>query len=62
VNESRVNMNPPREVAEATWIFDRICDEVYFGFNMKLVLMTIDEETLQSILRFLDECKKGRQK
>lgn len=41
-------------------IFDRLCEEIYFGMNFKLVLLDMEKDKLEELCAFINKCRVGR--
>lgn len=50
------------EAKDVNKIFDDLCTEIYYGFNMRLVLMNMPEDEVKVIQKFINACEKGRER
>jgi len=54
------NETEPTTITEVNELFDSIVNEVYYGFNLKIVLMEASDEEIRGLQSFFQKAKDKR--
>ncbi len=49
-----------KDIEDASYIFEELAREVYYGFNMKYVITELTDDDKTVLLKFATKCRKSR--